>query len=77
MQCIRTFCCQTLETKPIFKRLIGHVTRDDYVASPNERSIHEDSNSKREGGQGGNDGGNDGDGGDDGKGGNNMMVDAR
>ena len=46
--------------RPQDKRMIGHIINYDYVCLPEDRQIHDDSDSEREGGEGGNDGGDDG-----------------
>ncbi|XP_076896480.1 uncharacterized protein LOC143549154 [Bidens hawaiensis] len=40
--------------KPRDKRMIGHIINPNYECPPNERWIHHDSDSEREGGEGGN-----------------------
>ncbi|XP_076914684.1 uncharacterized protein LOC143573455 [Bidens hawaiensis] len=40
--------------KPKDKRIIGHIINPNYECPPNERWIHDDSDSDREGGEGGN-----------------------
>lgn len=60
---------------PPTKKMIGHNVNPAYVCPPDDRWIHDDSDSEREGGEGGNDG-NDGDDGGDGNGGGDRNVGA-